>query len=288
MLTDARRIEAYRQAVMKTVFEKIVVDVGAGTGILSVMAAEAGANRVYAIEKSEIVRECIKLVKSKKLSQVIKVMNILAEDAPLAHDSADVIISEWMGYFLIYERMMPSVLNVRNRCLKPGGAMIPGKGKLFLAASSHKQEGETMQLSVPDLDVYTEPLVIDVAPDSIISDSQCILDINLLEVDEGFDSFTAQFNLMAMKEAVFRGFVAWFDVEMTPGEWFSTSPFHGATHWHQTFFQATERFGVSNGTRVSGTLKCFPHKNNYRGLQIDITLTEPLEVESKRLQFSWD
>ena len=65
-------------------------------------------------------------------------MNILAEKAPLALNSVDVIVSEWMGYFLLYERMMPSVLSVRDKCLKSGGKMIPGRAKLLLAASNHK------------------------------------------------------------------------------------------------------------------------------------------------------
>ena len=60
-------------------------------------------------------------MRARKLSSIVKAMNILAEDAPLNKDSADVIISEWMGYFLLFERMLPCVLDVRNRCLKPGG-----------------------------------------------------------------------------------------------------------------------------------------------------------------------
>jgi predicted RNA methylase len=45
----------------------------------------------------------------------------------------DVIISEWMGYFLIFENMANSVLIAKAKFLKPGGKVIPGKGTLFLA-----------------------------------------------------------------------------------------------------------------------------------------------------------
>ncbi len=63
-------------------------------------------------------------------------MNCLAEEAPLEKASADVIVSEWMGYFLLFERMLPSVLAVRDKSLKEGGIMIPGKAKLLIAAAS--------------------------------------------------------------------------------------------------------------------------------------------------------
>jgi protein arginine N-methyltransferase 3 len=64
------------------------------------------------------------------------VRSCLAEEAPLENVEADIIVSEWMGYFLLFERMLPSVLNVRDRCLAPSGVMIPGRVKIMIAAGS--------------------------------------------------------------------------------------------------------------------------------------------------------
>ncbi len=50
MLSDEVRVENYRAALNALSFEKVVVDVGAGTGLLSLMAMDAGAKCVYAIE----------------------------------------------------------------------------------------------------------------------------------------------------------------------------------------------------------------------------------------------
>lgn len=50
---------------------------------------------------------------------MIKVMNCRAEEAPLEGLQADLIVSEWMGYILLFERMLPSVLAVRDKCLIP-------------------------------------------------------------------------------------------------------------------------------------------------------------------------
>jgi predicted RNA methylase len=136
MLADEVRLQAYKGAIYEISRDKVVVDVGAGTGVLSVFAAEAGASKVYAIEKADIYKRCKKEVNKKGLEKTIKVMNCLAEEAPLEKATADVIISEWMGFFLLFERMLPSVLAVRNMTLKEGGTMIPGKAKLLIAAAT--------------------------------------------------------------------------------------------------------------------------------------------------------
>ena len=55
MLKDRPRTESYRQAIFenaKLFRDKLVMDVGCGTGILSLFAAEVGAAKVYAIEAS--------------------------------------------------------------------------------------------------------------------------------------------------------------------------------------------------------------------------------------------
>ena len=77
-------------------------------------------------------------------------MHIRAEEAPLDPGSADVIVSEWMGYFLIFERMLPSVVAVRNRYLRPNGIMIPRRAKVFLAALTRTHSPVAQQMLFED------------------------------------------------------------------------------------------------------------------------------------------
>ena len=58
MLSDKRRTEAFKKAIKDSVAGKLVIDVGAGTGILSVFAAEAGAKKVFPIENAQIFHTC--------------------------------------------------------------------------------------------------------------------------------------------------------------------------------------------------------------------------------------
>ena len=56
------------------------------------------------------------------------------EDAELPMQEFDIIISEWMGYFLLYESMLDTVLLARDKYLKKGGLIFPDTATLYLAA----------------------------------------------------------------------------------------------------------------------------------------------------------
>jgi protein arginine N-methyltransferase 1 len=49
------------------------------------------------------------------------------EEAVLPVEKVDIIISEWMGYFLLYESMLDSVLWARDKYLAPNGKMLPDR-----------------------------------------------------------------------------------------------------------------------------------------------------------------
>ena len=49
---------------------------------------------------------------------------------PAEVHGVDVLVSEWMGYCLLFESMLPSVLHARDRWLKPGGAILPDTAEM--------------------------------------------------------------------------------------------------------------------------------------------------------------
>ena|ERR1700730_7594413 len=64
------------------------------------------------------------------------------EEAELPIQQFDIIISEWMGYFLLYESMLDTVLEARDRYLKPGGLIFPDHATLYLAAIEDQEYKE--------------------------------------------------------------------------------------------------------------------------------------------------
>lgn len=122
MLKDTIRTKAYMNAITLNPHlfkDKIVLDVGSGTGILSIFAAQAGAKHVYGIEKASIYLHSRNIIAENGLADKITIINGLVEEVELPVDKVDVIISEWMGYFLLYESMFDSVLFARDKWLTP-------------------------------------------------------------------------------------------------------------------------------------------------------------------------
>ena len=144
MIQDYSRTSTYQEAIERNsenFKDKIVLDVGAGTGILSIFAAKAGAKHVYAVEYSETSKLARKIIEENGVSSKITVIQKRIEDVILTEDipKVDIIISEWMGFCLLYESMLDSVLHARDTFLKPGGMMFPERARIFIAAIDDKQ-----------------------------------------------------------------------------------------------------------------------------------------------------
>jgi protein arginine N-methyltransferase 1 len=124
MIKDKIRTESYKNAIdyNADVFkDKIVLDIGCGTGILSIFAAKAGAKHVYGIEFADIADYAREIIKKNGLSDKVTIIKSKVEEAVLPVDKVDIIISEWMGYFLIYESMLDTVLYARDKWLNKDG-----------------------------------------------------------------------------------------------------------------------------------------------------------------------
>ncbi|OTB04603.1 hypothetical protein M426DRAFT_153207 [Hypoxylon sp. CI-4A] len=136
MLKDTVRTDAYRDFIYnnKHLFAgKTVLDIGCGTGILSMFCARAGAAKVIAVDASAIITKAQENIYHNGLSSVITCVHGRIEEATLPVDEVDVIVSEWMGYCLLFEAMLPSVLYARDRYLKPDGLLVPSHANIWVA-----------------------------------------------------------------------------------------------------------------------------------------------------------
>lgn len=127
-----------------------MLDVGCGTGILSMFAARAGAARVYAVECSSIVNQARQIIEDNGFNDKISVIQGKMEEITLP-EQVDIIISEWMGYFLLYESMLDTVLYARDKYLVPGGIILPDKAVLYMCAiedEEYKHDKVYTELSV--------------------------------------------------------------------------------------------------------------------------------------------
>ena len=178
----------------------MVIDVGAGTGILSMIAMDYGATCVYAIEMSKICHMAISNFQKKTYRKRISVHQCLAEDFTLGLDRADLIVSEWMGYFLIFENMLPSVLAVRDNCLKEGGDIIPREASLHIVGYFGEYKDSDQQSVSNSQGTSCEAVVATIDEAQISTRKACIFEVDLRTVQDYTNEFSSQVKLHVLKD----------------------------------------------------------------------------------------
>lgn len=82
---------------------------------------------------SSIIEKAKEIVAVNGLADRITLLQGKMEEVPMPFPKVDIIISEWMGYFLLYESMLDTVLYARDTYLVPGGKIFPDKVTMYVA-----------------------------------------------------------------------------------------------------------------------------------------------------------
>jgi len=136
MAFDDNRNRLYAQAIEAAVTpESVVLDLGAGIGVLGLIAAAAGAKRVYLVEPEPIVNVAMEIARANNLADKIVILQGKIEDVELP-EKVDIIISVFTGNLLFSEDLLPSLFYARDHHLKPGGNLIPDQAELLLSPIS--------------------------------------------------------------------------------------------------------------------------------------------------------
>ncbi|BAT93360.1 hypothetical protein LR48_Vigan05g005100 [Vigna angularis] len=328
MLSDKVRMDAYGQAILKNpslLNGAVVMDVGCGTGILSLFSAQAGASRVIAVEASaKMAAVASQVAKDNGLwwnktqsgidglpKRVIEVVHGMVEEidktVELQPHSVDVLLSEWMGYCLLYESMLGSVLYARDRWLKPGGAILPDTATIFVAGFG---KGAT---SLPfwdnvcgfDMSCIGKELVMDAAQIPIVDvlDSQDLVtssailqsfDLATMKPNEVDFTATTTLELKPSASATWcwcYGAVLWFETGFTrrfcretPAV-LSTSPYTPRTHWSQTILTFREPIAMGFGKEQRGKLEAIGTEV-YPAVNIDLRISIVRSTEHRSIDIS--
>ncbi|OLN95382.1 Ribosomal protein arginine N-methyltransferase rmt3 [Colletotrichum chlorophyti] len=323
MLKDKVRTDAYRDFVYnnKTLFkDKVVLDIGCGTGILSMFCAKAGATKVFAVDKSDIIDKARENVFNNGLADKVTCIRGRVEDISLPVDQVDIIISEWMGYCLLYEAMLNSVLVARDRFLKPDGLLVPSVSTIWQAPVSDPEyvtdfitfwdDVYGFDMKAMKAGIYDEARIEIMPKDCVCGTPSQIsyLDLHTVKIEDL--DFEAQWKSTLSRDVPsLDGFLVWFDMffttsrkdtipvnlEVKPGEKsvtrpgevaFTTSPFGPDTHWKQGFLISRYLEGnvaIKTGAEISGRVIFKAPENNPRALTITNSWTTPDQNEKTQL-----
>uniref|UniRef100_A0A3Q3W0F2 Protein arginine N-methyltransferase 2 n=1 Tax=Mola mola TaxID=94237 RepID=A0A3Q3W0F2_MOLML len=278
MLSDKSRTEAYRHVIFNNsaaLRGKVVMDLGCGTGIISLFCAQlAQPSVVYAVEACSMAAYTRQLVKQNGFEEVVTVLQGRAEEIQLP-EKVDVLVSEWMGSCLLFEFMVESVLLARDRWLKEGAVTWPSSAALTLVpCQADGYYAEKMAFwehpygldftplqplarqeffTKPRFSHLVEPAECLAAPCHVIRLDMYTLQIRDLEV-------LGRFLFCVERSGIFHEFTAWFTVHFNSMEAegsaveLDTGPSAEPTHWKRTLFMLDRPVSVCAGDSISGTI----------------------------------
>lgn len=310
MLKDTVRTDAYRDFIYenKDLFKnKTVLDVGCGTGILSMFCARAGAKRVIAVDNSEIINFARENVYRNGMGEIITCLRGKIEEVILPAKTVDIIVSEWMGYCLLYEAMLDSVLWARDHYLAHWGLMVPSHCTLRIAPMAdpeyvddhihHWKNVYGFDMSSMCKDIYKDVVIKEVQDVAVPAESSPFLQLCLRTTKKEeliFASKAFSCTLKADMETL-DGFVIWFDTYFVQSPYFrgpavgkaeeyirhggqsiafTTGPHGKRTHWQQGCLlidcKGKPQENLKKGQTVSGTIGYEKREDDNRALDIKV------------------
>ena len=228
MLHDTARMDSFRRAIHASVTPgDVVVDIGCGSGVLSFMACEAGAKKVYAIEGGPVIEVARELAIDNGFNDRIEFLSGWSLDVGIP-ERADVLISETIGNAGFDEGIVAWSFDARQRLLRPGATILPQRLRMWVAAAQ----------AYDDHALVSDWLAPELPYDYSSAHRRAAKTL-------WFADFTPN-NLL--------GLACWFDSLLCPGVTVDNMPPRTGSSWSHGFLPLAEPIEVSVGDRFDWEL----------------------------------
>lgn len=264
MLADERRMRRYRAAIEGVVRPgDVVVDLGTGLGVLAMMAARAGAAKVYAVEvRPQAARVARAVIAANGLADRITVVESDALEVELP-EPVDVIVNELIGDFGTDENIQECVRAVADRSLKPGGRVVPSRLTTRVVGVSYEHELRGVYgRDFHGMDL-SAALADPIAPDAVMHGllrrpleltASVVVEDWTFGRDMPAREYERPVSLEVTEAGELQGFVGYFDCELAPGIELDNYPCYAGCHWVNWHWPVTPPLAVLPGERLSGVL----------------------------------
>ena len=234
MILDHVRTEAFVDALRHAVKPgDVVLDIGAGTGIFSLIACQLGASKVYAIEANPLIELGPDIAAANGFADKIVFMHDLSTNVTLP-EKADVLIADLRGQLPLFNGNIISMADARRRLLKPGGIIIPSRDRIYATLIS-SPDMYRRHLQMPwlvnayDLDMSAAHSLLlntgiqsrEEAIEFLLSPQEWVT-IDYSEREDPSASGTLEWQVTNAGKSEF--VCLWFDSEFPNGGCFSTAP----------------------------------------------------------------
>lgn len=265
-VNDQRRIKPFERAIKGAVSPgDVVVDIGTGSGIMALFAAEAGAGKVYAIERNEIIiRLAERCIEQAGFAETIVLIKGDCRDVSLP-ERADVITAEIIGGLGNDEGIIDIMSYASQNILKQGGMLIPNNIRTFIAPID-VPEMHAEVCNVYDQDIIVskdnafEPYsayyqILNLPESRLLSEGIKLDDIELLKPIETLWSRSFEFKIK--HDGLFSGFAVWLEACLGADIYLRTSPYEACTCWGQAYLPLREQCKVAADDIIRVTIATF-------------------------------
>jgi protein arginine N-methyltransferase 1 len=258
MIKDKVRMTAYQAAIKASVKPgDVVLDLGAGTGIMSFLALEAGASRVYAIETNDAIDLIRRIAKANGFDG--RLICFQEDSLRLSlPEPVDVIVSDIRGNMPLYANNLQVLTDARKRFLKPDGRLIPEIDTIQVAPIEN-------QKAFSDIEAWRQtPAKADLGSiaalaanqmsgakiklEDLLAPAQAMPPIHYDNLQSYDFSMKARYTVT--RQGICHGLGLWFESELCPGVKMSNAPGVPATVYGQTYFPLEHAYPVLSGDKI--------------------------------------
>jgi protein arginine N-methyltransferase 1 len=264
MIADRERFEAYSKAIAKAVRPgDVVLEIGCGPGVFALLACQAGARKVYAIDSEEIVHFARELAAANGLAERIEFIQSESRKVQLP-ERVNVIVSDIRGSLPFFGHAIASMEDARQRLLAPGGRLIPQRDTLKAAVIDASEFYS--KLVAPWLKPGPGLLLSPAAQlllngsysghfncDQLLTEAQnwAVLDYSA----EVKACAAADLNFSVTRAGTAHGVCLWFEAELIDGIGYSTGPGSHKTVYGQVLLPWLEAVPVRQGQKILVSLQ---------------------------------
>lgn len=272
MIADKARFGAYADAMARAVRPgDVVVDVGCGPGIFALMACNAGAKRVYAIDAGEVLYFARQLAAANGLSDRIEFLHGDSRQMQLP-ERANVVVSDIRGALPLFAEAVPSIQDARERFLVEGGIQIPQRDTIFAAiletpdyykrvTAPWKDASRGLDLTAALSLVLHGVYKVRSQREQLLTEPQifCTLDY----ARRPYPRAAAKLQFRTTRAGVGHGVTAWFETQLLEDIGFSTAPGSVGTVYGQGFLPWLEPVSLDAGQPIEVELHADPVGGDY-------------------------
>ena len=259
MLADRGRTDAYAQALRARLTpDSVVLDLGTGPGILALLACQAGARKVYAVESAGIIEVARENVARNGYTDRVELIHASSSAIGLP-EQVDVIVSDIHGVLPFSSGSPAPIIDARDRFLRPGGVVIPLKDTVSVAVvtapdlyewlASPWENSQGLDCAAGRRRSLCTLAPIRCRPEQLLVEPRIWSTLDYLDVQS--PSAKGRVNWTIPRACEGHGLCLWFDCETAPGCGFSNSPLSGERHLYgHAFFPWSEPCQFEAGDQV--------------------------------------